>query len=86
MLKLNILSSRERREAVCPTCTYAIAQKGFNGEELTCCTLGGGLRELRFAVSECTAYTDRRLPKRRCVAGFVRRSDGDHKVTVIRIN
>ena len=65
MLTLNILGTAKRREALCPTCAYAVAQKGFNGEELTSCNLGGGLRELKFAVCECTAYVDRRARKAR---------------------
>ncbi len=65
MLTLNILGTPKRREALCPTCTYAVVQKGFSGEELTCCNLGGALRELAFAVSECTAYVDRRVRKAR---------------------
>ena len=72
MLTLNILGTPKRREALCPTCTYAVAQKGFNGEELTCCNLGGGLRELKFVVRECTAYVDRRAAKPERVVGFVR--------------
>ena len=84
MLTLNILGTPKRREALCPTCLYAVAQKGFNGEELTCCNLGGGLRELKFAVCECTAYVDRRIPKPERAIGFIRpdlesraRNDGD---------
>jgi len=72
MLTLNILELFERREALCPTCVYAVTQKGFDGEELTGCFLGGTLRELKFAVAECTAYIDRRLPRPQRVAGFVK--------------
>jgi hypothetical protein len=86
MLTLNILGTRKRREALCPTCAYAVTQKGFQGEELTCCCLGGGLREMQFAVRECTAYCDRRIPKPARVAGFVRPSSEEKPgVTVIRI-
>jgi hypothetical protein len=86
MLTLNILGTPKRREALCPTCIYAVAQKGFNGEELTSCNLGGGLRELKFTVRECTAYVDRRIPKPERVVGFVR-PDPEAKpgITVIKI-
>ncbi len=84
MLTLNILEPRQRRETLCPTCTYAVTQKGFSGEELTSCCLGGRLRELPFAVSECTAYIDRRVTKTVRVAGFVRPAERDRE-TVIRI-
>ena len=85
MLTLNILGPRKRREALCPTCTYAVTQKGFGGEELTSCCLGGGLRELPFAVSECTAYFDRRVTKPVRVAGFVRPQEEKREATVIRV-
>jgi hypothetical protein len=85
MLTLNILGRRQRRETLCPTCTCAVTQKGFSGEELTSCWLGGALRELPFAVSECTAYTDRRIPKPARVAGFVRPAEPEDATVVIRI-
>ena len=86
MLTLNLFETRERREALCPTCTYAVAQKGFNGEGLTCCSLGGGLRELTFEVRECTAYADNRIPKPKRAVGFVPRPEEPKLgVTVIRI-
>ncbi len=86
MLTLNILGTPRRREALCPTCLYAVVQKGFSGEKLTNCNLGGGLRELAFEVSECTAYVDRRAAKPERVVGFVR-PDPEAKptVTVIKI-
>ena len=85
MLTLNILEPRPRREALCPTCTYAVTQKGFSGEELTSCCLAGRLRELPFAVSECTAYIDRRVARPVRVAGFIRPADPEHDAVVIRI-
>lgn len=86
MLTLNILGTAKRHEALCPTCAYAVAQKGFKGEELTCCCLGGGLRELAFEVSECTAYVDRRIRKPERVAGFVRPEPAPKAtITVIKI-
>ena len=86
MLTLNIMGATKRRTALCPTCVYAVTQKGFKGEEATSCSYGGGLREMKFAVRECTAYVDRRIEKPRRVAGFVEpaRRDGGN-VTVIRI-
>ena len=85
MLTLNILGTRRRREALCPTCTFAVTQKGFSGEELTFCLLGGALRQLPFAVSECTAYIDRRVAKPVRVAGFVRPQEDEREAVVIRI-
>lgn len=86
MLTLNILGVSKRREALCPTCSYAVVQKGFSGEKLTCCNLGGGLRELAFEVSECTAYADRRVPRPERVAGFIRpEPDAKPAIKVIKI-
>ena len=86
MLKLNILESLKPREALCPTCAYAVIQSGFAGEELTCCALGGTVRELPFAVRECTAYIDRRIEKPDRVAGFVKPARRQRQgSTVIRI-
>ena len=86
MLKLNILGASKRGEALCPTCAYAVTQHGFEGEQLTCCMLGGSLRELQFAVRECTAYSDSRVQKPQRVAGFVkpsRRETQDYAVIKI---
>lgn len=86
MLKLNILGGAKRVEALCPTCAYAVTQRGFEGEQLNSCILGGSLRELPFAVSECTAYSDTRVQKPERVAGFVkpsRREGEDYAVIKI---
>lgn len=86
MLTLNILGTAKRREPLCPTCVYAVTQKGFEGEEVTSCGYGGGLRELAFAVCECTAYIDRRVDTRKRIAGFVRPAEpAKINTTVIRI-
>jgi hypothetical protein len=85
MLTLNILESPKRRVGLCPTCVYAVTQRGFEGEELTCCGYGGGLRELRFEVRECTAYIDRNFVPLRRVAGFVKPQTGNRKTIVIKI-
>lgn len=86
MLTLNILGATKRREPLCPTCVYAVTQKGFEGEELTSCGYGGGLRELKFAVSDCSVYIDRRIETPRRVAGFVTPArPSKPKITVIRI-
>ncbi len=86
MLTFNILGSSRRGDGLCPTCAYAVMQKGFRGEELTSCSLGGGLRKLKFAVCECTAYSDRRITRPERVAGFVTPADPDQPdVKVIKI-
>ena len=72
MLKLNILGTSKRRETLCPTCACAVTQRGFAGEQLTSCMLGGSLRQLPFAVSECTAYVDKHAQQPERVAGFVK--------------
>jgi hypothetical protein len=86
MLTLNILGTPKRREALCPTCVYAVSQKGFSGEELTSCNLGGALRELKFAVCECNAYVDRTASKPERIVGFVRpQRSAKPRVTIIKI-
>ncbi len=85
MLKLNILGAPKRAEALCPTCAYAVTQRGFAGEELTCCTLGGSLRELPFAVRECTAYIERGAQKPGRVAGFIKPERETKDYAVIKI-
>jgi hypothetical protein len=86
MLTLNILGTPKRRDALCPTCVYAVAQKGFRGEELTFCGLGGGLRELTFEVCECSAYVDRRVSRAERTVGFVKPARSSKPgITVIRI-
>jgi hypothetical protein len=86
MLTLNILGTAKPREALCPTCLYAVVRKGFSGEKLTNCNLGGELRELSFEVSECTAYVDRSIPKPERVVGFVQPEPlARHTITIIKI-
>jgi hypothetical protein len=86
MLTLNILGSSKRRQALCPTCVYGVTQKGLKGEELTCCSLGGGLRELKFVVCECSAYGDRRIQPAERLVGFARPARQEKQnATVIRI-
>ncbi|MGC2108451.1 MAG: hypothetical protein WA655_02975 [Candidatus Korobacteraceae bacterium] len=86
MLTLNILGTCKQREALCPTCAYAVTQKGFNGEEATSCNYAGLLREVKFTVCECTAYFDRRTAKPERQVGFVRPARRHwQNVTVIKI-
>ena len=84
MLKLNIFGTSKHGEALCPTCAYAVTQRGFAGEQLTSCMLGGSLRELPFAVSECTAYAEKHAPQPERVAGFVKPSS-KREYAMIRI-
>jgi hypothetical protein len=86
MLTLNILGVPKRREALCPTCVYVVMQKGLRGEELTSCCLGGGVRELKFEVVECSAYTDRRIVRPKRVVGFASSTQPEKgNITVIKI-
>ena len=86
MLTLNILANVKSREALCSSCIYEVTQKGFKGEQLTFCSYGGGLRELKFGVCECTVYNDKRIPRSEKPIGFVKPgATAGHKVTVIKI-
>ena len=87
MLTLNILGTSKRRTALCPTCVYAVVQKTTDGEQLISCGYGGGMRELKAEVCECTVYTDARVPKPRRAIGYIQPQEGEatKKVTVIRI-
>ena len=86
MLTLNILGNSKRHETLCSTCVYAVTQKGRDGEELTSCCFGGGLRELKFEVCECSVYVDTRIPKPERLVGFVRPARQEKQnIAVIRI-
>lgn len=88
MLTLNILGTSKRRQVLCPTCVYSVTQKGVGGEQLISCCYGGGLRELKIEVCECTVYADGRVPKPRRVVGYITPETEDAaapNVTVIRI-
>ena len=86
MLTLNILANTKSREALCTSCVYEVTQKGFKGEVLTFCSHGGGLRELKFGVCECTVYTDKRIAKPEKTIGFVKPGEtAKAKVIVIKI-
>ena len=86
MLTLNILGKEETGEVLCASCVHEVTQKGFKGERLTFCSYGGGLRDLKFEVCECTAYTDRRIPPPAKPIGFIKPADTLRpKLTVIKI-
>jgi len=86
MLTLNILANEKRREALCSSCVYEVTQKGYKGEKLTFCSYGGGLRELKFEVCECTVYVDNRVTKPEKPIGFVKPGETARpKITVIKI-
>ena len=86
MLTLNILANAKRREALCTSCVYEVTQKGYKGEKLTFCNYGGGLRELKFEVCECTVFVDSRIIKPERIAGFVKPGGTTRpKITVIKI-
>jgi hypothetical protein len=86
MLTLNILASVKSREALCTTCVHEVTNKGFKGEVLTFCSYGGGLRELKFGVCECTVYMDKRIPKPEKTIGFVEPGETARpRLTVIKI-
>jgi len=71
MLTLNILAKEKSREALCASCNYEVTHKGYEGEKLTFCNYGGGLRELTFEVCECSVYVDSRITKPEKVIGFI---------------
>jgi hypothetical protein len=85
MLTLNIVGNSKRHDTLCSTCVYAVTQKGRDGEALTSCCFGGGLRELKFEVCECSVYMDSRIPKPQRVVGFVRPARRQENIAVIRI-
>jgi hypothetical protein len=77
MLTLNILANTKSRE---------VTQKGYKGEKLTSCNYGGGLRELKFEVCECSVYVDSRIPKPEKIIGFVKHGGTARpRITVIKI-
>jgi len=85
MLTLNILANTKSRGALCTSCVHAVANKGFKGEQLTFCNYGE-LRELKFAVCECTVYCDKNAPKPNKTIGFVTPGEAARpKLTVIKI-
>ncbi len=86
MLTLNILANVKSREALCTSCVYEVTQKGYSGEKLTFCNYGGGLRELKFEVCECSVYVDSRIPKPAKTIGFIKPGETVRpKITVIKI-
>ena len=85
-MTLNIVVSVKSCETLCTSCVYEVTNKGFEGEKLTFCSYGGGLRELKFAVCECTAYTDKRTPKPKKTIGFIQPGETARTwLTVIKI-
>jgi hypothetical protein len=86
MLTLNILANSKGREVLCASCVHEVINKGFKGQVLTFCGYGGGLRELKFEVCECTVYFDKRTPKPEKPIGFVKPGENARpRLTIIKI-
>jgi hypothetical protein len=52
----------EAAEGLCRTCTWGTVRAGFfRGESETFCRLVGPKARVRFAVRDCTDYSDRRV-------------------------
>ncbi len=85
-MTLNILANAKSREALCTSCVHEVTNKGFDGEKLTFCSYGSGLREVTFGICECTVYIDKRIPKPAKPIGFVTPEETDRpRLTVIKI-
>jgi hypothetical protein len=83
---LNILGKVKTGEVLCASCVHEVTQKGFKGEKLTFCGYGGGLRELKFEVCECTAYRDKSVPEPEKPIGFIKPGEKARpRLTVIKI-
>jgi hypothetical protein len=76
-------------DALCHRCVHVHKVKGFSGKELLFCNYGSELREIGFAVSECTGFRCHTEPTPVRVAGFVRFDELSQEeafpATVIRI-
>ncbi len=70
----NILGNSNREFTLCETCLYSHVVMNGAETKFTGCFVGGVLREVKFAVTDCSTYFDR--AKRRisnCVEGFIRK-------------
>lgn len=86
MLTFNILGKEKTATVLCSSCVHEVTQKGFKGEKLTFCGFGGGLRELKFEVSECSVFVDKCIPTPDKPIGFIKPGEpAKPKVTVIKI-
>ena len=86
MFTWTIPTSVKSREALCSSCVYEVTQKGFEGEKATFCSYGGGMREMKFGVCECTVYIDKRISRPEKTIGFVKPGETARpKLTVIKI-
>jgi len=82
----SIIGKEKTGETLCTSCVFEVTSKGFKGEKFTFCSYGGGLRELKFEVCECTVYNDKRIPKPEKRIGFVKPGKATRpKLTVIKI-
>jgi len=53
-------------ESLCNSCIWAHIQRGFReSEEVVLCNYGPNMRQVPFAVAECTDYNDKRIPSRK---------------------
>lgn len=78
---------KKTSEVLCTSCVYEVTQKGSKGEKLTFCSYGGGLRELKFEVCECTVSGKANEPEAKREIGLVRRGEtAKPPVTVIKIS
>jgi len=59
-----------RVNVLCNTCVNVHNVKGFGGKELVFCSYTSELREIKFAVCECTGYRSNNIVPLTRVIGF----------------
>jgi|SRR5579884_77405 len=67
---LEKVSSSAKPETLCSTCVNVYRVKGSNGKELIYCNYTSDLREVAFAVRECTGYRSNNVVPLTRVIGF----------------
>jgi len=75
-------------EPLCATCAYALIVRGYGErEKLTACTYGGSVRPLKFAVSECTLYSNRNATSQVVrIAGFAESAEIANEFMAAKVN
>jgi hypothetical protein len=71
-----IFNNSKREFTLCDSCLYSHVVLNGGEKRFTGCFVGGELREIKFAVTECSTYFDRsRRRISNSIEGFVRKAE-----------
>jgi hypothetical protein len=91
LVSMRKAKSAAMANALCHGCAHVHKVKGFGGKELVFCNFGATLHAIKFAVRECTGFSNNAAPPAPVrIVGFVHieelEDEAAFPATVIRIS